>query len=731
MPPTDLRLVDPAVDPPPLLSPLTASPLVPSPAPPVPPHAPTNASSSSYQTASSSSSRAPSPAPYTAIRSRKLGSGARPPPPLASSEPASAFDPAFDPRALKVSPGSVHDDDADVTRPGLRRATKDALGSIAKGASDSFPPHDDYVVRQPTNKDKEREDRRVATDVGPPAGPEREREVVVHTVLKTDTVASVSLQYGISQQALRKANRLWPTDPVHFRPTLLIPLDECNLPSSSFGLERIAREENGDITVWRRESATSTSDARVGSADGLGKAAGRVKQEAGIVSPRARKLVSTPTNAGSHPSAAASTNDFLAIWDSSPQSSARPSLDSVRSVSTSSSLGPSFSPQVSAYLSTTNNPYSSSPSLEPSPPMPTSDQLVSLTNGSSPPPLVPLSPDQSTRPSSSAASKSLSPPPSNTTSPPPSDPGLSKRTLKIERLPASQLSFFPPSSTSNASAPGSLSSSPSKHLIDGATRSREPSSHAGPYDSGTTTTNRDSEDLFFGPLTNSLASSFSSLGLDKFLPTPFASSTLTSTPSGSPRRHVPKKPSKSGPIALPVSRIPSPLPSSNSFSSSLASSGSSQKTVTRSNSMATMNGSRARESSDRAGRGGGGWSSRWNLDFFGAEAEEVESNRLGLRPPTSTRSDGTNNRDASPSNNTNRLTKSASFRDFRQSRTDGPQADVDGRRRRNRTGGEVEGYVNGSGARRGSAIGLEEVQQRGRADRLTAEPELGTGWGWG
>ncbi|GAA5825687.1 hypothetical protein JCM5353_005233 [Sporobolomyces roseus] len=498
--------------------------------PPSSPFAPassTFASTSAYDpTSSSSSSRAPSPV-SRGVRSRK-------------------------PSPLPPTPSDLNlfsnNDSADVTRPNLRKATKDALGLAGRG-SETENESGRYSAEE---KGKQRESKRAASEALY-SEKNTEREVVVHKVLKTDTMASVSLQYGITQQALRKANRLWATDPIHLRPNLLIPLDQCNLPSSSFGLERIAREENGDITVWKREAPTSPS--RRTDREGLSVAAGRSEKEHHIISPTARRLISTssfetsPIPAGS---------DFLAIWDETPSSSSRPSLDSVRSstgstTSSSHAPRPSFSPQISSYLSLTNNPYSSSPSLGPSPPLPTSQDLVDATNHTPmSPPLIPAkTPDYSS--SASQASTSLSPAPSsssNTT--PPSDTGangtLTKRTLKIERLPASQLSFFPPHANEDS-----------------------PSTTPKPTPSESTTKSP-SEDLFFGPLTNSLASSFSSLGLNKYLPTSFSSSNLYS---------------KSGSIALPLSRT-------NSSSSDMG--------MNRSSSM----------------RG-------WNLDFFGGEEEHAPS----------------------------------------------------------------------------------------------------------
>lgn len=44
-------------------------------------------------------------------------------------------------------------------------------------------------------------------------------------------MASICLAYGISAHALRSANRMWPSDSIHLRKTLLVPIEHCHLPS--------------------------------------------------------------------------------------------------------------------------------------------------------------------------------------------------------------------------------------------------------------------------------------------------------------------------------------------------------------------------------------------------------------------------------------------------------------------------------------------------------------------
>ncbi|GAA5952966.1 hypothetical protein JCM3765_003020 [Sporobolomyces pararoseus] len=514
--------------------------------------APISITSSSYEPPqSSSSSRAPSPT-NLGVRSRKSTPSSSPFLSFSSPPP-----PPFRPNS---STTELDDDSADVTRPSLRKATKDALGLAGQGSS--------RRENDSKGKGKQSERTRAASEGLAASDQNKEREVVVHKVLKTDTIASVTLQYGITQQALRKANRLWATDPIHLRPTLLIPLDECNLPSSSFGLERIAREENGDITVWRREEV-STSPSKRAEKEGLSIAAGRSEREHRIVSPTARRLISTSSfetspNPNSNPPP--STSDFLAIWDDTPASSSRPSLDSVRSSTSSlSSISkPSFSPQIPSHL----GPYSSSTaSLDLTPPLPPT-QYHSKNYPNEPPALIPITPDYS-----SQASTSFSPAPSTSSldTTPPSEAGsttLSKRTLKVERLPASQLSFFPPPNpnnpTSSPRSSSSLSKPPPVPPKDGTQR-------------------KEAEDLFFGPLANTLASSFPSLrNLNKYLPTSFSSSNLSSYSS-----------TGNGPIALPLSRTSSP-----------------HRTRTRT----TSNRNSASTTTNWNG---------WNLDYFGGEEEQA------------------------------------------------------------------------------------------------------------
>ncbi|KAH9920161.1 uncharacterized protein B0H18DRAFT_1025440, partial [Fomitopsis serialis] len=96
---------------------------------------------------------------------------------------------------------SAHD-----TRPHMKRVLSDteAPSNSGNGSSDAI---DDQAIEPKT----------------------REEEVVVilHEVTSNDSLPGVALKYGVSLPDLRRWNQLWPSDPVHLRKVLYIPLDKA------------------------------------------------------------------------------------------------------------------------------------------------------------------------------------------------------------------------------------------------------------------------------------------------------------------------------------------------------------------------------------------------------------------------------------------------------------------------------------------------------------------------
>ncbi|KAJ7282730.1 peptidoglycan-binding LysM domain protein [Mycena rebaudengoi] len=55
-----------------------------------------------------------------------------------------------------------------------------------------------------------------------------EKVVLVHEITPKDSLAGVSVKYGITMADLRRANHLWPSDPIHLRQVLYIPLENTS-----------------------------------------------------------------------------------------------------------------------------------------------------------------------------------------------------------------------------------------------------------------------------------------------------------------------------------------------------------------------------------------------------------------------------------------------------------------------------------------------------------------------
>ncbi|EAU91071.1 LysM domain-containing protein [Coprinopsis cinerea okayama7 len=92
------------------------------------------------------------------------------------------------------------------------------------------------------------------TDDGYPTLKEPHTEVLVTT---SDSLAGVSLKYGIDLTELRKANQLWPNDSIHLRETLFIPLHRA-----SRAHEYVVRSPSASTTdITLESSGASTHSA--------------------------------------------------------------------------------------------------------------------------------------------------------------------------------------------------------------------------------------------------------------------------------------------------------------------------------------------------------------------------------------------------------------------------------------------------------------------------------------
>lgn len=69
------------------------------------------------------------------------------------------------------------------------------------------------------------------------------KKVVIHSIAETDTLAGVAIAYGIKVSDLRRFNNLFPTDNIHLRSRLIIPLEFCALADIH---QKVAK---GDIEI--------------------------------------------------------------------------------------------------------------------------------------------------------------------------------------------------------------------------------------------------------------------------------------------------------------------------------------------------------------------------------------------------------------------------------------------------------------------------------------------------
>lgn len=78
---------------------------------------------------------------------------------------------------------------------------------------------------------------------------EKEELVLVHEVTTTDSLQGVSLKYGISMADLRKANQMWPSDSIHLRKTLNVPVNKAGK----------LRKLNFDVPTKGQETSSPSS----------------------------------------------------------------------------------------------------------------------------------------------------------------------------------------------------------------------------------------------------------------------------------------------------------------------------------------------------------------------------------------------------------------------------------------------------------------------------------------
>jgi len=105
-----------------------------------------------------------------------------------------------------------------------------------------------------------------------PIPSDEEKEVIVHHVTSKDSLAGVSLKYGISLGDLRRANRLWTSDSIHRRELLYIPVDQASRANEYIpepALMSFTPDEQDDLTSVLSSTSTSVSPISQGNSDSV------------------------------------------------------------------------------------------------------------------------------------------------------------------------------------------------------------------------------------------------------------------------------------------------------------------------------------------------------------------------------------------------------------------------------------------------------------------------------
>ncbi|PLW42193.1 hypothetical protein PCASD_05610 [Puccinia coronata f. sp. avenae] len=150
---------------------------------------------------------------------------------------------------------------ADITRPTLKRLTAEQDATVNNKITNHQPTSTSnqiwFTKPLQASPRKAIPDNPVATPLAHnPNRVKGDRDVLIHHVEKSHTLPGIALSYGISLPALRKANGMWPTDPLTIKHTLRIPLGLCNLPPAK---KIEIEQDSGKVLVWEQHPPPSTT----------------------------------------------------------------------------------------------------------------------------------------------------------------------------------------------------------------------------------------------------------------------------------------------------------------------------------------------------------------------------------------------------------------------------------------------------------------------------------------
>jgi hypothetical protein len=132
-----------------------------------------------------------------------------------TAAPPLEWGPAFD-QTPQIGSGSQIDRGF-LIREAKRKAMMSANGGLEYTSRDSMGRHK----------------RRTSDDIDAAMIPAEDMDgdalVYIHKVRLGDTLAGLTIKYNCQLSVLRKANRMWPNDPIQSRKTIMLPVDACGV----------------------------------------------------------------------------------------------------------------------------------------------------------------------------------------------------------------------------------------------------------------------------------------------------------------------------------------------------------------------------------------------------------------------------------------------------------------------------------------------------------------------
>ncbi|KAI8811416.1 hypothetical protein BJ742DRAFT_797639 [Cladochytrium replicatum] len=82
------------------------------------------------------------------------------------------------------------------------------------------------------------------------------KRVIVHTIRPSDTLAGLSILYGIKVEDLKRANKLWYDSDISLRTTIIVPLEFCRLTDHHLRMNM----ENAPLYSWGQQQRDGSFD---------------------------------------------------------------------------------------------------------------------------------------------------------------------------------------------------------------------------------------------------------------------------------------------------------------------------------------------------------------------------------------------------------------------------------------------------------------------------------------